>query len=420
MKKLIALMLAMLMVFGMAACNNTETPETTTEEPETFVTSTLVQGGASDYVIVHDGTSPAETLAVEVQKAMYSAFGVKLEVASAKDRAEDGCEIVVGNARPIAEKTINKMTGLYDFALKVEENKLVLCATNELSYEFFDQYLRREVFVKSDSADFVLDSDDNIIYSASALNETTYVDYIRSGDKKVTVDDIFTFEKYEHSSGTLPYRMYIPSNYSPDKTYPLIVALHGAGHRGNDNVQHLNTLNTLFQLEDVPVDDAIIIAPQCPEGEQWVNADWSQGSYVLEMVGQTNPMKAVLGLISEMQLKYSVDASRIYACGFSMGGYGVWNMLMNNPKLFAAGIAMCGAGDPSKARTLADIPIWAVHGDKDPTVPVAGSQEMVNAIKNAGGTKINYTELADTEHDVWTYTYGNAEIINWLFEQKKA
>lgn len=420
MKRFIALLLAILMVFGMTACNNAQTPETTTEEPETFVTTTLVQGGVSDYVIVHDGTIPAKSFANEIYKAMYVAFGVKLKVVSAKDQAEGDCEIVVGNARPIAEKTINKMTGLYDFALKVEENKLVLCATNELSYEFFTQYLTSNVFVKSDSADFVLDSDDNIIYSTSSLNETTYVDYLRSEGKNVVVDDLFTWEQYTNGDGTLPYRMYIPSNYSPDKTYPLLVHLHGAGYRGNDNERQLTTLGILFQLEDVPVDDVIIIVPQCPENEKWVNAEWSQGSYVLETVGQTKPMKAVVDLINEIQLKYSVDTSRIYASGFSMGGYGVWNLLINNPKLFAAGIAMCGAGDPSKARTLVDIPIWAVHGAKDPTVPVTGSQDMVNAIKDAGGTKINYTELPDNEHDVWTYTYSNPEIINWLLTQKKA
>lgn len=416
MKKLIALMLAMLMIFGMTACDNEEKPDAT----EPFVTTTLIQGGKSDYVIVHDGTSSTENLANEIQKTLQDAFGVKLEIASAKDTAEAACEIVLGTARPVAEKTNGELTGLFDFAVKVEKNKLVLCATNDLSYEFLGLYLTREVFAKGEETDFVLDSEDNIIYSKSALNETTYVDYIKSAGNEVSIDDIFSWEKYEHSAGTLPYRMYIPSNYSPDKTYPLIVNLHGEEYRGNDNAQQLSVLNPLFQLKDVPVDEAIIIVPQCPEDERWVDTDWSKGSYSTDVISETNALKAVVNLIGELQLKYSVDASRVYACGFSMGGYGAWNLLTLHPKMFTAGIVMCGAADPSKAHVLKNTPIWAIHGAKDPTVPVAGSQAIVNAIKNAGGDKINYTELADSEHDVWTYTYSNYEIFNWLFQQKKA
>lgn len=51
---------------------------------------------------------------------------------------------------------------------------------------------------------------------------------------------------------------------------------------------------------------------------------------------------------------------------------------------------------------------------------MTGSRDMVEAIKAAGGEKITYTELADNEHDVWNYTYSNAEIFTWLFSQKKA
>ena len=80
---------------------------------------------------------------------------------------------------------------------------------------------------------------------------------------------------------------------------------------------------------------------------------------------------------------------------------------------------MCGAGDPTKADRLTQIPIWAIHGTKDPTVPVAGTRDMVDAIKKAGGQKIRYTELPDHEHDVWSYTYASEEMLTWLLEQKK-
>ena len=81
---------------------------------------------------------------------------------------------------------------------------------------------------------------------------------------------------------------------------------------------------------------------------------------------------------------------------------------------------MCGAGDPNKASAIKDIPVWAVHGALDPTVPVAGSRDMAAAMEAVGAKDFHYTEISDAEHNVWNYTYANAEILMWLFSQKKA
>lgn len=392
----------------------------TTEEPEVFASATLIQGGVSDYVIVHDGTSDAKTFANALRTMIAGSFGVSLEVASAKDREESGCEIVVGEAREIAQKTLKKLIGEFDFALKVEQDKLVLCAKDALSYSYLSEYLKREVLVKSDSNDLVLDSDDNIVYSGSSLTQSNYIDYWLEQNSYFPLSEIFAWKQYRNADTTLPYRIYIPFNYSPDKSYPLLVNLHGAGLRGSDNEKQLKFIDTLLKMPELPLDDAIIIFPQCPETDRWVDTDWSAGSYSTDAVAESDELKAVVELIGQLQGEYSIDENRIYACGFSMGGYGTWDLLARHSDLFCAGVAMCGAGDPSKADILKDIPIWAVHGAKDPTVPVSGSQDMVEAIKASGGEKINYTELADNEHDVWSYTYSSYEIFSWLFSQNKA
>lgn len=424
MKHFFALFLAtVLPLTAFAGCGNGaaggETTTQATEEPETFVTTTFIQSGASEYVIVHDGTKEAKSLANEVRNAITKNFGIDLAVKDAKEVPEGEKEIVIGQAREIAEKTMKKLTGEFDFAVKVEENKLVLCAKNAFSYLYLAEYLKREVLVKPDSGDLTLDSDDNIVYSRSALIEQNYIDYCRAGDVYFSKDDIFGFELYKNADTSLPYRLYVPFNYTPDKSYALMVNLHGAGHRGADNATHLGTIEPLMKMTEVAADDVIIVVPQCPENNRWADTDWAKGSYYLSETPESNELKAVMELIGQLQEKYNVDDKRIYACGFSMGGYGVWNLLMNHPDVFCAGVAMCGAADPSQAATLAQIPIWAVHGVKDPTVPVQGSRDIVEAIRAAGGTKIHYTELPDNEHDVWTYTYTNPEIFNWLFSQVK-
>ena len=94
-------------------------------------------------------------------------------------------------------------------------------------------------------------------------------------------------------------------------------------------------------------------------------------------------------------------------------------LLMNHPDMFAGAVPMCSGGDPTKANIIKDIPIWAVHGALDSTVPVEGSRLMANALQAAGAKDFHYTEIPNANHDVWTYTFSNTEIFLWLFSQQK-
>ena len=424
MKKILVLTMVFALLLGTAACGAApeETPTTTveeTEEPEVFATMELIKNGASDAVIIHDGTMAASKLATEVKGAIYAAFGINLNITKSKEPTQDEKQILVGEVGTFGEKAMKKLTGEFDFTMRVEENKLVLCAKNDISYSYLGQYLNREVFVKGESADFTLTSDNNVVYSKSALAGTNLVDYWLAENQFLPFKEHFAHNMYQNQEITLPYRIYVPFNYTPEKSYPLVIGLHGAGHRGNDNDSHLLFIDAVMKNPELSADDCIILYPQCPANERWVDSHWGQGSYSLDATPETKELRAVMELLAQLRQTYSVDETRIYAVGYSMGGYGVWNLLMNHPDVFAAGIAMCGAGDPSKASLIKDIPVWAVHGVKDPTVPVAGSRDMAAAMDAVGAKDFHYTELADAEHDVWTYTYNNAEIFAWLFSQKK-
>lgn len=385
---------------------------------DAFVSMELITGGKTDYVIVHDGTAGAKKLADQLVTVFSSVYGIRLQSYPAAEREEGDREIVIGMSRWISHKAARKLTGEFDFAMIPEEGKLLLCAKDQLSYGYLGQYLKREVFVKS--TDLTLDSDDSLVYSQSELMDTTYVDYWMAGNTSFTLSDHFAYETFTNEDTTLPYRIYVPFNYTPEKEYPLLVNLHGAGLRGTNNQRQLAMIDKVLKVPEMTVDEAIIIFPQCPEDNKWVDTDWGEGSYDLDAVPESNELAAVMELIGQLQQKYTIDESRIYAMGYSMGGYGTWNLLMNHPDVFAAGIPMCGAGDPDKASILKNIPIWAVHGAKDPTVPVSGSRDMANALEAVGATRFRYTELPDAEHDVWNYTYSNMEMFTWLFSQKKA
>ena len=60
----------------------------------------------------------------------------------------------------------------------------------------------------------------------------------------VSAQTSVSFEKKEYNFAdgkVLPYRILYPENYDPAKKYPLVLFLHGAGERGNDNEKQLST-----------------------------------------------------------------------------------------------------------------------------------------------------------------------------------
>ena len=219
---------------------------------------------------------------------------------------------------------------------------------------------------------------------------------------------------------TLPYQIYVPEDYNEDTTeYPIVLFLHGAGERGDDNEAQLkNAVQLLFNDLDSPIYQSIFIAPQCPLEEQWVNTPWNEGNYDCDAVGESDSLKAVMALLEEVKEEYSINLDRIYVMGLSMGGFGTWNLMMRHTDIFAAAIPICGGADVKYAQVLAKKPIYTFHDKKDGTVPYAGTQAMVEAIRAQGGSLITFVETEGYGHAVWDYAVQYEGLMDWLFDQR--
>lgn len=215
----------------------------------------------------------------------------------------------------------------------------------------------------------------------------------------------------------LRYRFLKPLNYDPQKAYPLIFFMHGAGERGSDNTITLkHFLPQICSAKLMRKYPCFVIAPQVPENGRWSDVrNWQEGVSVASPE-PAPALRLALELIARTRKEYSIDAKRIYVTGISMGGYGTWDVLWRRPDMFAAAVPICGGGIPSKAPIFAHTPIWAFHGGADPTVPVQKSREMIVALKKAGAHP-RYTEFRGVGHDSWTRAYKTQELYRWLFAQ---
>ena len=166
----------------------------------------------------------------------------------------------------------------------------------------------------------------------------------------------------------------LPESYHGEQLWPLVVFLHGSGECGNDPT--IVRAQQLFR-QRLP---AIVAAPQCLPDYNW----------------QPN---SVADLVHYVASQYHVDRRRIYLVGYSMGGYGAWQSAAAHPDLFAAIVPISRGGEPDDAKALAGVSVWAFHGEKDTTIPLADSKSMIEALRNAAGQP-RLTILPEAGHDI--------------------
>lgn len=209
-----------------------------------------------------------------------------------------------------------------------------------------------------------------------------------------------TFVKKVTTPEKLSYLLSFPKDYKadPEKKWPLVVFLHGAGERGDD-VQKVGLHGPPKRVREGADFPFILVAPQCPDGSWWTE-------------------EPVLALIDHLEATHRVDASRIYLTGLSMGGYGTWHFASLAPNRFAAIAPVCGGGVPYRMRAIPHLPVWAFHGAKDTVVVLDESARLVEALKKRGNQSVKFTVYPEAGHDSWTETYQNPELYEWFLSHR--
>lgn len=229
------------------------------------------------------------------------------------------------------------------------------------------------------------------------------------------LDSIMVSGKIKSDSLQMGFRLY---DSESDKKRPLLIFLHGAGERGDDNKKQLTwSISDILKNAKELGEDPIILAPQCPEGKRWVEVHWGDSTHT-QPQNPSLPLQVVINSVNDFIKLKNVDESRIYLVGISMGGFGVWDWITREPNLFAAAIPVCGGVDESAISVLSKLPIWAFHGALDTVVKPERSRRPVLLLQKIK-SPILYTEYPNSTHNAWSKTFQNLEVLKWLFSQKK-
>lgn len=195
------------------------------------------------------------------------------------------------------------------------------------------------------------------------------------------------------------YLLYLPRQCDQvNRKSPLLVFLHGSGQRGGDlqSVARCGPPALISGGRHLPM---AVASPQCPSDRTW-------------------DVQALEAFVEHLCNQIAIDRDRVYVTGYSMGGFGAWELAAAAPRRFAAIAPLCGGSDPRHATSLVDLPIWAFHGEQDDIVPLQATQDIIDALNAAGGQP-RLTVLPAEGHGICDGIYQMPELYQWLLSQRR-
>lgn len=242
-----------------------------------------------------------------------------------------------------------------------------------------------------------------------------------------------------------PYALYLPRGYdTPDRKWPLVVSLHGAYSNHANNMRRLFGIGNRPGEPDEMVFSSMPIWPELPDMPGIVVCPWGRGTMSYHGPGARD----VLDVLEIVRAEYSTDQERTSITGLSMGGNGTWEFTLRYPGEWAASYPVCPVADlklwgaitrilpedldgkpwikdaiernqiSNRALNARGIKVHVFHGNDDPVVTIAHSEQMVDALK-AVGVRAPFTRFDNVGHNAWDPAYEGGRSLMELFESRR-
>ena len=217
-----------------------------------------------------------------------------------------------------------------------------------------------------------------------------------------------------HGSLTRSYIEHVPTIYNPSTPVPLVICLHGLG----DNMSNFSGIG-MHQVSDTA--NFIVLTPQAissPLGTAW-NAGASYSGYQIN--GTIDDIGFISKLIDTTMALYNIDPRRIYATGFSLGGFMCNRLACQLNNRIAAIASVAGTiGSALNCVPGRAFPVCHFHGTGDSTIAYNGNLYGMDAMalvkfwanNNHCDTIPIVTDIPDIVQDGFTikhFVYANGD-----------
>jgi phospholipase/carboxylesterase len=191
------------------------------------------------------------------------------------------------------------------------------------------------------------------------------------------------------------FSLYVPEYYTPDRAWPLVMALHGGSGNGRGYLWNW--------LREARSHGAILVAPTAT-GNTWA------------LMGEDADSPNLNRMLDSLRARWNIDPTRLLLTGMSDGGtfcY-VTGLQTTCPFTHLAPIAATFhplIAEMADAPRLQGLPVFLVHGRLDWMFPVEIARRTREAL-SAAGADVIYRELEDLSHCYPREM--NPAILSWL------
>ena len=194
------------------------------------------------------------------------------------------------------------------------------------------------------------------------------------------------------------FSLYVPEYYTPERSWPLVMALHGGSGNGRGFLWSW--------LRDARSLGAILVAPTAT-GPTWA------------LMEDDTDTPNLMRILDHVRGRWSIDARRLLLTGMSDGGTFCYITGLQGTSPFTHLAPVAATFHPlmaemADAERLRDLPIHITHGQLDWMFPVEVARQT-RALLSAAGADVTYREVDDLSHCYPREI--NAEILDWLRER---
>lgn len=209
------------------------------------------------------------------------------------------------------------------------------------------------------------------------------------------------FRSVESGGRTRTYQIFVPNSVRSDVPAPIMISLHGSPGSGSDmrGISGFDQVARSLQT--------IMVYPDA-------TSDWAEGCDCTQAdVGGVDDVQFIRDMIDHLDTSFRVNRDRVYAAGFSDGGFFAQRLACDmDGEIAAIAVVAATMSGPLAATCDPPVPVsfLLIHGTADPRVPAAGgggtraslgARETVDfwLEQNGCGTEPAVTSVQDIEND---------------------
>ena len=191
------------------------------------------------------------------------------------------------------------------------------------------------------------------------------------------------------------FSVYVPEYYSPDRAWPLVMALHGGSGNGRGFLWSW--------LRDARSFGAILVAPTAT-GSTWA------------LMGDDVDTPNLVRILDSVRSRWNIDSKRLLLTGMSDGGTFSYVSGLEGTSPFTHLAPVSATFHPlmaemADAERLRGLPVHIVHGRLDWMFPVQVARQTQQLL-SAAGADVIYREIDDLSHCYPREI--NPVILNWM------